>query len=121
MRPIPSFLAVVVALVIAAASLTPAPLAGPATGPIWLPYMKHGAAYLALAAACFLARKDSPNAYRYAIAAAVGYGAVIELLQIPVPGRTFAVLDLAANTAGAAAVLLNEQAPVLVWIEQWLP
>jgi len=40
------------------------------------------------------------------VAVAVGYGLLIELLQLPLPYRSFSPLDLAADAVGAGLVAL---------------
>jgi hypothetical protein len=51
---------------------------------------------------------EYPPARRYALsaAAALAFGLTIELIQLPIPYRSFDLLDWAADAAGIAAVLL---------------
>lgn len=63
----------------------------------------HAVGYAALAASLGWAERTRDRAKTLRLAAvAVAFGAVLELLQGPVPGRDPAVADLAANVVGAA-------------------
>lgn len=48
-----------------------------------------------------LPSRSSASAAVLAAAGAVGYGSLIEALQLVQPARTFEIVDLAANAAGA--------------------
>lgn len=62
----------------------------------------HGVGYAALAASLAWAERAGDRAATLRLAAvAVAFGAVLELLQGPVPGREPAVADLVANVVGA--------------------
>ena len=71
--------------------------------PPGLPWDKPAHA-LAFGALALLAHRAWPDATLSRIAVALmGYGLLTELLQIGIPGRSFSVLDLAADAAGIAA------------------
>jgi len=103
-------LAVGWALAILAASLRPGGAAGSLAGPLglvgpdkWL----HAAGYAllaALAAAAVLPR--TRRRYLALLAAVIVYGALVELLQLPVAGRTGDPADALANAVGAGLALV---------------
>ena len=78
------------------------------SGPFFDKYA-HAAGYtmLALTAAYATARlRDTPRRRLLLVVGGVaGYGLLVELLQAPLPGRQFSLLDQAANTLGALAVV----------------
>lgn len=116
MRKLPVLCAVAVATVIAAGSLTPVAATGTGSGAPWLSYMLHVAAYAALAAFLVLSWGWSRLRYVHAVLTATAYGVLMELLQVPVPGRFFSLFDIMANTGGAAAIGFNHWFPVLSWL-----
>lgn len=46
--------------------------------------------------------KRGPALYVWPVLAAALYGALVEVIQIPIPNRTFDVFDIAADAAGGA-------------------
>ena len=78
-------------------------------GPFFDKYT-HAAGYtgLALATAYATARlRDTPRRRLLLVVGGVaGYGLLVELLQAPLPERQFSLLDQAANTLGALAVVV---------------
>jgi len=79
------------------------------SGPFFDKYA-HAAGYtaLALTAAYATARlRDTPRRRLLLVVGGVaGYGLLVELLQAPLPNRQFSLLDQAANTLGALAVVV---------------
>jgi VanZ family protein len=79
----------------------------PSAGPFWDKQVHFlGYAGFTLVAAYATAHlRDRP--YRRALLVVVSvvcYGVLMELLQAPIPGRQFSVLDMLANTAGTLLV-----------------
>lgn len=105
---------VVVGSVIAYFSLVGSVAGPPTPEPFWDKRL-HLAAYGAFTLALAYATANSPHSRRRRVSLvlvlAVGFGAVIELVQGPLPGRYLSGLDLLANVLG---VLL---ASVWFWIE----
>lgn len=63
--------------------------------------LAHAVAFAALAT---LIHAGWPDARRTTLwTALIGFGLMMEVLQIPVPGRTFSWLDLVADATGIAA------------------
>jgi len=103
--------ALLVAVAIGVASVVSAPGGVGSAGPLGLVHVDkwfHAAGYAALALALAAALDGGGSRPRRphrtaatAAAVAVAYGAVVELVQGPLPTRASDPLDLAANAAGA--------------------
>lgn len=111
------------ALLVLVVSIVPVPggssegAAFPVVGPVGIdplvtshidPFVaSHLLAYAILAALCLRALVDRGRGILPAIAVAVvlaaGYGAAIELLQVPIPWRSGGLFDAAINAVGAVA------------------
>jgi VanZ family protein len=100
-------LALGVALAVLAASVVDPPGSGGPTplGPFGLlgaDKYSHATAYLAVALSLGWARRaGTPRALLIVAAVATAYGAGIELVQAPLPARSFDLADAAANAVGA--------------------
>lgn len=93
-----------VALAILVGSLVPL-RSGGARGPALADEAAHVVGYAALGLALAHATAGDPDRIRRAavvVLAATAYGVAMEVLQIPVPGRTFAAADVLADAVGAA-------------------
>ena len=97
------------AVVILYFSIVPPPSGGISMGPfglISLSYWLHTLAYLGLSVVLAYALQSSPRPdwqiLLIVFALAVGYGISIELIQLPLPTRSFDVRDILVNGLGAA-------------------
>ena len=87
-----AFVTVVAAVIFVASLLRPDPTAAPTMGPLGIvgaDKWTHALAYAGLA-----------------VALAVGFGVVIELLQWPIPYRTASAVDVLADAVGAGVLAL---------------
>ncbi|MFC7132499.1 MULTISPECIES: VanZ family protein [Salinibaculum] len=102
--------AVVAAAILVAAVVRPGD-AGPTLGPLGvlgLDKYLHALAFAALAAtlAAALATSSVERLLVVVVLVSVGYGLLVELLQLPLAYRSFSLLDLAADAVGAVLVAL---------------
>lgn len=98
-----------IAGMIAYYSIRPLPAPDYGTGPVTLSLVYHAAAYFGLAAALLLYFHDTPKGHFEAVAAAAGFGALMEGTQFFLTTRVFSPIDAAVNLLGAAVVLLDHQ------------
>ena len=99
-------LVVVIALAILVVSVVPIPDAvGRPLGPVGLDSWLHALGFACLAATVLFALEPSSRlTFRFLLlvtGAVIGYGVAIELIQVALPYRRFAVADSAADTVGA--------------------
>lgn len=111
-------LAIGIAGVILAGSIVPVP-GGGGTGMVRLTMLGHLTAYFLLAGALLLVFHDTPRGHVEAVAAAVGFGIAMELVQLQVPTRTFAVADVLVNMLGASLVLLDHRKRAVTRVVRW--
>ena len=101
---------VVVAVILVASLLRPDPTAAPTMGPLGIvgaDKWTHALAYAGLAVlyASVTPGRDSSRV-GLAVALAVGFGVVIELLQWPIPYRTASAVDVLADAVGTGVLAL---------------
>lgn len=104
------FLVAAIALAILVGSVVPLPeSAGRSFGPIGLDLWLHAIGFACLAAAIVLAfesgRQPVSRRLPLVTGAVIGYGVAIELLQLAIPYRQFAVIDVAADAIGTVVVV----------------
>lgn len=109
-------LVLAIAGVIAYFSVRPLPAASYSAGGLNIALLYHAFAYFALAGALLLYVHDTMKGHAEAVAAAVLFGAGLELVQGQLPGRYFAITDMLVNTAGASLVLLDHRVAAVSWI-----
>ncbi len=100
---------VVIAIAILVGSVVPIPDAvGRPVGPVGLDSWLHALGFGCLAATVLFALEPSSRlTLRFLLlvtGAVIGYGVAIELIQVALPYRRFAVVDIAADAAGAVVV-----------------
>ncbi|MFB6203748.1 MAG: VanZ family protein [Candidatus Nanohaloarchaea archaeon] len=69
----------------------------------------HFLAYFGLAASLLVYFHDTERGHLEAFLAAAGFGLLLELVQSFLPYRSFSLLDITANLAGAAVVMLDHR------------
>lgn len=74
--------------------------------PFYAPLATHVGAFALVGALARLIMTDSRWAMPVALVLAAGLGVALEMLQLVVPGRTFAVLDLCASVVGSVLGVL---------------
>jgi len=90
------------------ASVVDPPSAGPTptVGGVGVDKLLHAAAYGVLAVLLVMSRRArSPVELTTLTLASAGYGAVVEVVQLSFPARTFSRADALANALGAAVAV----------------
>lgn len=112
------FVVLATASSIAFFSVLPVPARYSGASPYDLSALLHFVAYFALAAALLLYSHDTQKGHLEAVLVAASFGLLLEFVQLSLQTRTFSMIDIAANTFGAALVLLDHQSTQITKIVQ---